>query len=86
MGRGPQARAIDVHRIQDGVLDHNLEVTVVLVEFADADFQVFIELGSVEGLGHDGDSKSHKGTQLGRELLHRPDDLAVGETRDCPGR
>ena len=48
-GRGIPARD-SVHRLQILHVHDHLEIAVILIQPADADFQVLVQLGPVEGL------------------------------------
>ena len=50
------ARAGEIHRLNDRVFYDHLEISIVLVQAADADFEIFLQLWTVEGLRQDVDS------------------------------
>ncbi len=53
-GKRTQAGAIDVHSVEDRVLDDHFEIASALIEIANTGFEIFVELLAVEGLVHDG--------------------------------
>ncbi len=63
--RSRQAAAVDVVRFHDRIFHQHFEISVVLVNAANADFQIFVQLGAVEGLRHD--VNPSQGTERNRD-------------------
>ncbi len=74
-----EAVAFRVDVLEDRLADDDLEVAVVLIETADADFQIFVELFTVVGLVRTGISVMYRGIAYGRSCLHGADQFAIAE-------
>ena len=62
---------IDVHGGDHRVRDFHFIVTIGLIEIADADFQVFVERGTIEGLAHHRDIPEVERDAVGPVMFHR---------------
>src|SRR5467141_386428 len=71
-------RGINV--FENRLADGNLEITVVAIETANADFQVFAQLFPVIGLCEHGDIPEIKRNRVGAVVAHGADELAVAES------
>ena len=74
-----EAVALGVEIFEDGLADDYLEVAVVLIQAANADFEVFVELLGVVGLGEDGDVGEPEGDGIRAVVTHRANDFAAAE-------
>src|ERR1700676_2524330 len=68
-----------VHTLEDGLLDENFEIAIVLVKAADANFQIFIQLLAIVSLGEDGDIPEVQGNGVRAVVAHGANKLAVTE-------
>src|SRR5437899_3974743 len=69
-----------VNVLQNGFADGNLEVTVVTIEAANADFQVLAQLFAVVGLGEHRNVPEIKRDRVGTIVAHGANQLAVAES------
>src|SRR5436309_6308756 len=69
-----------VNVLQNGFADGNLEVTVVTIEAANADFQVLAQLFAVVGLGEHRNVPEIKRDRVGTIVAHGANQLAVTES------
>ena len=74
-----------IHVLQNGTVgsDHDTEKTVVLVEAADAYFEILVKFFAVIGLGHHGNVPEIQRNSVGAVVLHGAEKLAVAERRGC---
>src|SRR5579885_620146 len=73
------AESAGVHVFDDGVLDRHAEIAVVLIEAADAHFQVLIELVAVVRFGHNRNVEEVQRNGVGAVVAHGANQLPVAE-------
>ena len=77
---GPgNAAAVIIHCLQYRIVHVHFEISVVLVEPADAHFHVFVQLGLVEGLAPDRNVSDVERNRVGAVVAHRANEFPVGK-------
>ena len=80
--RPRQAGAVDVLRFHDRIFHQHFEISVVLIETADADFQIFVQFWTVEGLRHNVNrSQKTERNRDGTRIAHGANDAAARKRR-----
>src|SRR6185369_14166435 len=77
--RNPQLVALGVEIFQNRFADADLEVSIVLIEAADTDFDVLVELLAVVSLGQNGEIRKPQRDRVRAIVAHRADNLAAAE-------
>ena len=76
----PGFRAIFIHRFQILHVHDYFEIPVILIQPSDADFEILIQLGAVEGFGHHGNVGDAERNAIWAVVAHRANDSAAGES------
>ncbi len=77
--RHAHAEPCRVHVLQNRLSDYRLEIAVVLIQSAYADFHVFVQFFAVVRFGQNRDVPKMERNRVGPVVAHRADDLAVAE-------
>ena len=64
---------------QNRLFDQHLEISVVLIQAADADFEIFVQLVAIVGLGQHRDFREVQRNCVRTIMTHGADNLAVAE-------
>ncbi len=77
--RNAEAVPFRIDIFENGLADDDLEIAVVLIEAADADFQIFVEFFAVVGLRENGDFGDVQRNRVRTVVLHGANELAFAE-------
>src|SRR6266436_1138701 len=77
--RDAHAEAGRIDILENRILHDNFEVAIVLVQAADANFEIFVEFFAVVRFGEEGNVPEVEGNGVGAIVSHGADELAIAE-------
>src|SRR5258706_7774409 len=78
--RNAHAETGGVDIFEDRVFHNHFEVAIILIQTADTDFEVFVELFAIVGFGENGNVPEIKGNRVRAIMAHGANELAIAES------
>src|SRR5712675_989021 len=78
--RNAHAETGGVDIFEDRVFHNHFEVAIILIQTADTDFEVFVELFAIVGFGENGNVPKIKGNRVRAIMAHGANELAIAES------
>src|SRR5712675_1838491 len=78
--RNAHAETGGIDIFEDRVFHNHFEIAIILIQPADTDFEVFVELFAIVGFGENGNVPKIKGNRVRAIMAHGANELAIAES------